>query len=331
MTGPARAASRLAKRPTREASDARSAGGTRSRELRGGHAHESRGGDRPKRAAGLLAAVLAVRSFGAAAPLDRSTGSADGVEISYRVEGAGEPTLIFVHGWACDRSHWDAQVEALSPRYKVVAIDLAGHGRSGKNRKAWTIPAFGADIAAVMDREEIRRAVLIGHSMGGSAIIEGARLRPDAVLALIGVDTFQDLTRPVYDQSHVDSYLRLYQPNYPAFAEAVIRSLFRPRADPALVDRIVRGMLRTPRAASLGTLAADMVYSSVAALTRLRKPMAALNSEMAPTNLAANRRIVPTFKLKSMTGVGHFLMMEAPAEFNRVLEETVREMLVDRI
>jgi len=260
-------------------------------------------------------------------PIDRSAVSADGVEISYHVEGAGEPALVFVHGWACDRSHWDAQVEALSPRYKVVAIDLAGHGRSGKNRKAWTIAAFGADIAAVMDREEIRRAVLIGHSMGGSAIIEGARLRPDAVLALVGVDTFQDLTRPVFDQPHVDAYLRLYQPDYAAFAESVIRSLFRLNADPALVDRIVSGMLRTPRAASLGTLAADMVYSPVAALTRLRKPMAAVNSDMAPTNVAGNRRIAPSFILKLMTGAGHFLMMEAPAEFNRVLEETVREML----
>jgi pimeloyl-ACP methyl ester carboxylesterase len=290
-------------------------------------------------AAGLLAAVLAVAGSGSAAsattrlslttesPIDRSAVSTDGVEISYRVEGAGEPALVFVHGWACDRSHWDAQIEAFSPRYKVVAIDLAGHGRSGKNRKAWTIPAFGADIAAVLDKEGIRRAVLIGHSMGGSAIIEGARLRPDIVLALVGVDTFQDLGRPAFDQAHVDAYLRLYQPDYPAFAEAVIRSLFRPNADPALVDRIVRGMLRTPRAASLGTLAADMVYSPVAALARLRKPMAAVNSDMAPTNVADNRRIVPAFVLKLLTGVGHFLMMEAPAEFNRVLEETIRELL----
>jgi pimeloyl-ACP methyl ester carboxylesterase len=302
-------------------------------------------------AAGLLAAVLAVVGIGDLAsatsattrlslttestraaktiesPGDRTAVTADGLEISYRVEGSGEPALVFVHGWACDRSHWDAQVEAFSPRYKVVAIDLAGHGRSGKNRKAWTIPAFGADIAAVLDREDIRRAVLIGHSMGGSAIIEAARLRPDAVLALIGVDTFQDLTRPVYDQPHVDAYLRLYQPDYAAFAESVIRSLFRTDADQALVDRIVRGMLRTPRPASLGTLAADMVYSPVATLARLRKPMAAVNSDMAPTNVAGNRRIVPSFVLKLMTGSGHFLMMEAPDRFNRVLEETIRDLV----
>jgi pimeloyl-ACP methyl ester carboxylesterase len=267
-------------------------------------------------AAGSLAAALAV-GVCAAAPVDRTAVSPDGVEISYRVEGDGEPALVFVHGWACDRSHWDAQVEALSPRHKVVAIDLAGHGRSGKNRKAWTIAAFGADIAAVLDKEEIRGAVLIGHSMGGSAIIEAARLRPGVVLALVGVDTFHDLTRPVYGQDDVGAYLRLYRPDYAAFAESVVRSLFRPETDRALIERVVRGMLRTPVPASLGTLAADMLYSPVAALTALRKPMAAINSEMAPTNLAANRRVVPSFILKTIKGVDHFLM----------LEETILEML----
>jgi len=186
VTPTARAAARRAKRPTREAR------GGHAQESRGGDwpkraarraAQESRGGDWPKRAAGFLAAVLAVAGMGA--PVDRSAVSADGIEISYRVEGAGEPALVFVHGWACDRSHWDAQVDAFSARTKVVTIDLAGHGRSGKNRASWTIPAFGADIAAVLDREDIRRAVLIGHSMGGSAIIEAARLRPDVVRPLL--------------------------------------------------------------------------------------------------------------------------------------------------
>ncbi len=281
-------------------------------------------------AAGILAAAFTV-GVCAAAPEERTAKSPDGVEISYRVEGAGEPALVFVHGWACDRSHWDAQVKDLSPRRKVVAIDLAGHGRSGENRKEWTIAAFGADIAAVLDKEAIGGAVLIGHSMGGSAIVEAARLRPAAVLALIGVDTYKDLTRPVYGQDDVDAYLRLFQPDYAAFAESVVRSMFRPETDAALADRIVKGMLRTPVPASLGALAADMLYSPVAALTALRKPVAAINCDRFPTALEANRRVVPSFILKTMSGVDHFLMLEAPAEFDRVLEETLRELLGNSI
>ena len=305
-------AARRAKRPTRE--------------TRGGRAQESCGGDRPKRAAAFfLAAALAVGVRAATAEVRAAT-SPDGVTISYRAEGAGEPALVFIHGWACDRSHWDAALAALAPRHRVLAIDLAGHGRSGANRKSWTIAAFGADIAAVLDKEGLGKAVLIGHSMGGSAIIEAARLRPAVVLALIGVDTYKDLTRPVFGRDDVDAYLRLYQPDYAGFAEPVVRSMFMPGIDPALADRIVKGMLRTPVPASLGALAADMLYSPVAALTALRKPVAAINCDMSPTALEANRRVVPSFVLKTMHGVDHFLMLEAPGEFARVLEETIREL-----
>jgi pimeloyl-ACP methyl ester carboxylesterase len=281
------------------------------------------------RAAAILAigmAALAAFPHTAAAE-DRTALAPDGVTISYRAEGAGEPAFVFVHGWACDRSHWDGAIAALAPSRRILAVDLAGHGRSGANRKAWTIAAFGADVAAVLDKERIRKAVLIGHSMGGSAIVEAARLRPGVALALIGVDTFKDLTRPVYGRDDVDAYLRLYQPDYAGFAESVVRSMFRPETDPALADRIVKGMLRTPVPASLGALAADMLYSPIGALTALRKPMAAINCDMTPTVLEGNRRVVPSFVLKTMHGVDHFLMLEAPAEFARVLEETIRELV----
>jgi len=68
--------------------------------------------------------------------------SADGVSIAYEVRGEGEPALVFVHGWCCDRSYWDAQLPYFAQKYKVVAIDLTGHGESGLDRKEWTMGAF---------------------------------------------------------------------------------------------------------------------------------------------------------------------------------------------
>ena len=56
--------------------------------------------------------------------------SSDGVDIHYEVYGKGEPTLVFIHGWSCDRSYWRAQVEYFAKQYQVITIDLAGHGES---------------------------------------------------------------------------------------------------------------------------------------------------------------------------------------------------------
>ena len=61
--------------------------------------------------------------------------SKDGVEIAYEVKGYGEPALVFVHGWCWDKSIWENQVKVFSAKYKVITIDLAGHGESGSNRK----------------------------------------------------------------------------------------------------------------------------------------------------------------------------------------------------
>ena len=95
--------------------------------------------------------------------------------IHYEIHGNGSPALVFVHGWCCDRRSWDGQVQAFAPRHTVVALDLAGHGASGRERASWTIQAFGLDVTAVVEKLGLRRVVLIGHSLGGGPIVEAVR------------------------------------------------------------------------------------------------------------------------------------------------------------
>src|SRR6267143_2759428 len=99
--------------------------------------------------------------------MDGSVPSADRVPIHYHAEGSGSPALIFVHGWSCDGRYWSEQVRAFSPRHRVVIIDLAGHGESGKGRREWTIPAFARDVQSVIESLGLERVVLVGHSMSG--------------------------------------------------------------------------------------------------------------------------------------------------------------------
>jgi len=111
--------------------------------------------------------------------------SADGIPIAYEVHGAGMPALVFIHGWSCDRSYWDAQVEPFAQTHQVVAIDLGGHGESGLARKKWTIESFGADAVAVVDKLGLGRMVLVGHSMGTQVALETYRLAPARVRGLV--------------------------------------------------------------------------------------------------------------------------------------------------
>ena len=108
--------------------------------------------------------------------------SADGLPIYYTVQGEGEPALVFVHGWCCDGGYWSEQLGRFAQRYKVVAVDLGGHGQSGLGRQTWTMEAFGEDVKSVVEKLGLTKAVLVGHSMGGKVIIEAARLMPGRVV-----------------------------------------------------------------------------------------------------------------------------------------------------
>lgn len=123
--------------------------------------------------------------------------SKDGTAISYEVYGAGEQALVFVHGWSCDARDWRAQLPYFSKRYRLVTLDLAGHGHSGMTRLQYTMKAFGEDVQAVTEATGSRKVILVGHSMGGSVIAEAARLMPNRVVGLIIIDTLENIEYPM--------------------------------------------------------------------------------------------------------------------------------------
>jgi pimeloyl-ACP methyl ester carboxylesterase len=253
--------------------------------------------------------------------------SADGVPIKYEVRGKGDPALVFVHGWSCDRSYWSAQLPYFARNHLVVAIDLAGHGESGLDRKEWTMGSFGEDIVAVVRKLDLDKIVLIGHSMGGPAVIEAARRRPEGVIGLVVADFLQDFERK-YSQEFVDGWIDSLRPNYAAAVkDFVAEVLFTRKSDAALVERISQDMSSAPQAVGIGAIRAEFDFLND--LTRIVKeveaPITCINSDVEPTRAEVNRRYAPGFQAKIMSGVGHFNMMEAPDIFNALLEETVKE------
>src|ERR1700746_3536621 len=116
----------------------------------------------------------------------------DGLEIVGEVRGQGDTALIFLHGWCGDREYWKHEVEVFAADYRVIALDQAGHGESGKGRKAWTADSLAGDVAAVVKALDLKRVILVGHSMGGSVALLAAKRMPGTVIAVIGVDTLQN-------------------------------------------------------------------------------------------------------------------------------------------
>ena len=255
-----------------------------------------------------------------------SVASADSVMISYEVHGRGAPVLVFVHGWSCNRSFWKNQIEQFSQNAKVALVDLAGHGQSGANREDWTMPAFGADVAAVVNKLNLDRVILIGHSMGGPIIAEAARLLPGKVLGLIGVDTFHDITK-IYTREEIDQSAA---PLYDNFDEAMatwIWQMFPEGTDSALVQEVITEAAKASREMALGIFDWYPNLRQAELLQELDLPLITINTDLWPMNDEGNREILPTMEVIMMPGLGHYPMLEDPQTFNQNLTQAVQKLI----
>jgi pimeloyl-ACP methyl ester carboxylesterase len=112
-----------------------------------------------------------------------------GARLAYAVGGVGAgatgPPLVLVHGLGGTIENWGALAPALAERHRVLIPDLPGHGRSTLLCEARDVDALAGAVLAVAEAEDVRRAVWVGHSLGGLVALRGAVLRPDVVRALV--------------------------------------------------------------------------------------------------------------------------------------------------
>ena len=162
--------------------------------------------------------------------------STDGRLIHLDCYPGGSLALVFVHGWCCDRHYWDAQVAFFSPRYTVICLDLAGHGDSGGQRTRWSAPAFGDDVAAVVRHIGLAQVVLIGHSMGGSVIVEAARRLSTSAIGLVGADTWS-VGR---SRQAIEQFIEPFRTDFATSMERFVRTSFSSGADQHLVERVAK-------------------------------------------------------------------------------------------
>ncbi|MEM5406150.1 alpha/beta hydrolase [Paraburkholderia unamae] len=103
--------------------------------------------------------------------------------------GAGK-NVMFLHGWTCDSHDWSWQLSFFESRYRVVAVDLRGHGRSELTPPGTYTPAdYVADIETfAATKYPGQKFILVGHSMGGQIAARLAAKRPDLVSAVVSVD-----------------------------------------------------------------------------------------------------------------------------------------------
>ena len=272
--------------------------------LRGGEESEA---SPPK---GLFAAEF----FGAA---PRETPAAEGHAIRYDVVGEGDTTLVFIHGGLCDRTYWWRQVQALGSGFRVVTLDLTGHGDTGGDRTDWSIERFADDVVRVVDAVGGERMILVGHSLGAFVALDAARRLGRRAAGVVVVDMLHTPGAPPPAPAP--------GPEGGVMAAMMRRGMFTPSSDVLLADRVIGAMLATPPEVAGAMRAAAARFDATGALAALSNtPVALILSDARPIDADAIRALHADVRVYLIPGEGHFLILEASGAINDLLGTVAR-------
>jgi len=243
--------------------------------------------------------------------------TSDNLSISYEDSGQGR-AIVFIHGWAATRRFWSGQLADLSKRFRVVALDLRGHGDSDKNLEAdYTVDRMSNDLDELIRSLGLRDYVLVGHSMGGAIAVKHAERKGASSLVLTGVST------------SIEGGLSLLSleilMKFRGLAEKVVTPrMFALGADERLLEFVRR----------------ESAKSSVEVLMKVMRQVAGtdlkplIGNVKIPALVVAGERdsVAPSEQQKRLAqllgarfvvleGAGHNLMLERPSEFSRTISE----------
>jgi 3-oxoadipate enol-lactonase len=283
--------------------------------------------------AGLAVRVVARRLAGPGwvPPPDQSVRTARNglVRIAYQSWGAGPP-LVLIGGLGHGRWSWEPVIGELARDFQVVAMDNRGIGASDAPMGPYFTRLLAADVLAVMDHAGIRRASLVGVSLGGMIAQQVANDRPDRVDRLVLVSTIPGgaLTTPMpVDGVAGLSELPLLR-DEAARAERGVRLALAPatvRRRPRLARRLATARAGHPvrPGAWVAQAAAGMLFDLAGGQRRLRQPTLIVQGTedvvVHPDNARTLAGLIPGAELVWFERAGHLPFWEQPRRFTRLL------------
>ena len=256
--------------------------------------------------------------------------SIDDVEIYYEVLGEGDISLVFIGGWAAPTAKkvWKHQL-SFSSKYKLVLLDLAGHGKSGKNRETYTMELFAQDVRSVVENLDLSNIILIGHSMGGPVILETEKLISERTIGLIAIDSlflnFGDSY--IGKENHIiKEIVKPLEEDFTATVTAIFKSFLSDKFDPQDVEEIERTPLSLDRRSMISAFVELQRWDLHKVLPQITKPLRCIiaGKSLSKEYRADYDRI---FDAAYLEDIGHLLFIEDPTRFNGLLDDRITELL----
>jgi len=246
-----------------------------------------------------------------------------GVSLFYTDEGVGEVVLL-IHGLGSSSADWELQLPVLTPGYRVIAVDLRGHGQSSKPAGPYSLEMFAGDVATLIEALDIGPCHVVGLSLGAMTTLELAATRPDLVRSAVVVNAGPDfIPRTLKERAMVWQRLTLVRTLGLRKLGQLVADRTLPDEDQAeLRERVAEVIADNHKAAYLASMRAIVGWSVVDRLDQITSPMLVVASELDYTPVESKQPIVDEAqdaRLTVVAGARHLLPIERPDEFNKIL------------
>ena len=243
----------------------------------------------------------------------------DGARIHYVNYGKGSEALVLIHGWTMNADNWRDQIPDFAKRNRVIALDLPGHGKSDRPQLTYSMDLFARAVDAVMRDAKVKRAVLVGHSMGTPIARQFYRKYPDKTLGIVIAD---GPLRPFGEKAMMDGMIAGFRgPNYKDAVGQLFAGMFGPSLSTEAKERIEASRLNTPQHVLVSAME-GMADPSIWGDDKINVPVLAIMAKNLFFGADVEQRyrsIAPNLEFRMWDGVGHFVMMERPKEFNEAV------------
>jgi sigma-B regulation protein RsbQ len=249
------------------------------------------------------------------------------VTINYELQGQGDTTLIFIHDWNLNHTYWNQQVDRFKSKYRILNLDLAGHGNSGRDRTQWTAESFARDITSIVEKESIDRAILVGHSLGADVALRVYEFMPVRIIGIIGIETFRNVDFYI-TEDFVDGLkgeLNRFKRNYAEVADEFARKNIRSR-NREVINRIVADYKAADPKIALA-IYKNMVPNHEQEKEKLKDlpfKIQIIVSDYAPVDEQALKKYARSgYEISWIQDAGHFPMVEQPGLFDQALTQSL--------
>ncbi len=240
------------------------------------------------------------------------------LDLYYQDVGSGYP-LVLVHGLGSDHTVWDGLVPLLKEQYRVLAVDLRGHGSSSKSTGPYSMKLFSEDIVRFLECLNVSQAHFIGHSMGGAVLQELALNKPNLISSLTFISSF------AYIDSHLkevlmDLLLIVRNQGFKPFFDACLELANTPEfieANKVDFIRIRDEMTQTSSIASIKeTIKACLKINYLNSLEEIKKPTMIIAGKQdiftPPYHSIKIKNMISSSKMEIMAKGSHNMLVEKP-------------------